>query len=143
MVLLTDAELAEDRAEAESRMGAANLGSDVVLKRHSGDVVQNEVTGVEAETWAQIGTPLARLSAMGSKHGTGAKGLTPGGVVWEQADRTLHLPASWTDLRTGDVAQVTAGESSGTFWRVLEATRHDQMTAWRVPVVQIDRPKDW
>lgn len=131
------------RAEAESRMGSTNGASDVTLKRKSGNVTQNETTGVEAQSWTPIGPSPARLSAMGSKRGAGAKGLTPGGVVWEQADRTLHLPASWTDLKTGDNVEITAGESEGTFWRVLEATRHDQMTAWRVPVLQIDRPKDW
>jgi hypothetical protein len=124
-------------------MGAANGSSDVALKRKSGNVAQNETSGFEAQTWTLIGATPARLSAMGSKRGAGAKGLTPGGVLWEQADRTLHLPASWTDLVTGDVVEITAGESAGTFWRVLEATWHDQATARRVPVLQIDRPKDW
>lgn len=137
------AELPFLRSEAEGRMGAANGSSDVTLKRKSGNAAQNETTGVEAQSWTLLGTPRARLGSMGSKRGAGVKNLSPGGVVWEQADRTLHLPASLGDLVTGDVAEVTAGESAGTFWRVLEATRHDQMTAWRVPVLQIDRPKDW
>lgn len=131
------------RRAAAARMGAVLDGSDVTLKRKSGNAVQNETTGIEAQTWTQTYATPARLSSQGSKRGAGAKGLTPGGVAWEQADRILHLPATVTDLVTGDVAQITAGESTGTFWRVLEATRHDQMTARRVPVLQVDRPEGW
>lgn len=131
------------RMTANSRMGASNLGSDVTLKRKSGNNTQNETTGVEAQSWTLVVATPARLAAMGAARGAGAKSLRPGGVVWEQADRTMHLPATVADLVTGDVVEITAGQSVGTFWRVLEATWHDQMTARRVPVLQIDRPKDW
>jgi hypothetical protein len=124
-------------------MGAANSGSDVTIKRKSGNVAQNEATGVEAQSWTHILDSAARFSAFGGGGVGREKPLNPGGVVWEQADRTLSLPAAVTGLVDGDMVEVVAGEIAGTYWRILETARHDQMTAFRVPVVQVDRPEGW
>jgi hypothetical protein len=124
-------------------MGAANGASDVTIKRKSGDVVQDETTGVEAQSWEAVLTGPARFSAFGGGGVGREKPLDPGGVTWEQADRTLSLPAATQDLVDGDVVEVTAGEIAGTFWRILESARHDQMTAYRLPVVQVDEPEGW
>lgn len=128
----------EDRALAVSRML-----STADIRRKSGNVTQNETSGVEGQTWTPIAITPARLAEFGAGAAGRNRPQRPGGVVWEQADRTLHLPASVSPLHDGDTVEMTAGENTGTFWRILEATWADQRTAYRLPVVQIDRPEGW
>lgn len=146
LVTLGDAlarELPFLRSQAESRMGAAN-GASTARIRRKGAGTQDEATGLVARVWTDIAASQpARLGPFGGGKSRGVRGLTPGGVTWEQADRILHLPASTPRLQDGDIAEITAGENVGTFWQVIESTWHDQATAYRVPVAQINRPEGW
>lgn len=132
------------RAHAESRMGAENSGSTVRIRRKGTVPVQNEENGISSYPWTDVyAAQPARLGPLGASSASRHHLLTPGGVTVEQAARTLHLPATTTGLVDGDVAEVINGEVAGTFWRILEATWLDQVTAHRVAVQQIDMPEGW
>jgi hypothetical protein len=57
--------------------------------------------------------------------------------------RTAHFPASTSNLRDGDLLEITSGENTGQVLRVVEADWSDQTTARRVPVVATQRPEEW
>lgn len=65
-----------------------------------------------------------------------------GDASQEAAGRMLHLPH---DRRVTDGAfvRIDEGEWVGTFWRLLDGTGADQMTALRVRVTQVDEPEGW
>lgn len=139
MDVSVEAALASGRARSVGR-----APSVVTVKRKAGNVAQDETSGVEAQTWTVIvDTSPARLAEFGAGAAGRNRPQRPGGVVWEQADRTLHLPAPLATLHDGDTVNITAGENAGTYWRILEATWADQRTAYRLPVVQIDIPENW
>lgn len=109
-------------------MSAANLGSDVVIRRKTGGV------------WSTVLTVPARLGAMGASATADArtKPLMAAGVRWQmQAQRVLHLPHTATGVQDGDQVSIAAGENAGTFWRVIESSWQDQSTEIRVAVAQI------
>jgi hypothetical protein len=63
-----------------------------------------------------------------------------GGVQVQVATRTAHF-AHDTDLRDGDLIEITAGELVGSVWRIVESDAADQQTARRVPVIATERPR--
>ena len=69
--------------------------------------------------------------------------VTPGQVPIEQAARVLHFPVATTALGDGDLFEITVGENAGTVWRLIKTTGQDQATARRIPVVQVERPREW
>jgi hypothetical protein len=121
------------RAEAEARMT-----SRASVYRDTGTTTQDEETGLELDTWTEV----AVESPFRLGRGDGTRTLTIGGVEVTVALRTGHFPAG-TDLRDGDLIDVTAGENVGTVWRVVEGDWADQQTAYRVPIVAADRPEEW
>jgi hypothetical protein len=128
-----DAELPFLRAEAEARMQ-----STCTVRRKTGQMVQNETTGEEVPEWEAVHTDLPfRLI-----HGR-SRTVTIGGVEFEEATARGDMPSDTTDLADGDLIEVTAGEWADTVWRIVEAVKGDQMTARRVPVVEVARPSEW
>ena len=128
--------LAHGRRSAESRMT-----STVTARRLTGDTT-TDADGYEIPEWAATHTDLScRLTA---RTGAGQSRTisTPGGDV-EIASRELHVPSGTTDIRDGDLFEITAGENVGTVWRVVEADGADQTTALRLPVVGAERPEEW
>lgn len=115
------------RAEAESRMTSrANIW------RTTGRTTQNEETGEEVPEWEIVHADLPfRL-----QHGR-SRTVTIGGVEFEEATAVGHVPAATTDLADGDHAEIVTGEWAGSVYRVVEAIKGDQMTARRVPVVEV------
>ena len=133
--LFTLAELAQHRADAESRMT-----SRVTVRRVTGETAQDEDTGAVVPVW--MVTYTARPFRLGGA-ASGSQTRDIGGVTTTLAIRTGHLPASTDNLRDNDLIEVTAGENAGLVLRVLEATWQDQATARRVPVVETQRPTEW
>ena len=126
------AALPELRAHAESRMGAANLGSDAVVLRFLGFADPDE-HGHEEEEWLLIHSGPMRLAGVRGGASPSRNETPPGGEL-QVAQRIAHFPASTPTFDDGDLIEITAGESAGTTWRVIEAARADQQTAYRVPV---------
>ena len=126
------------RMAAERRFGVSNGGSTATVWREdpTNPVI---VGGLETPNWTAVHTDLpGRIAA---HRGVGATRRTSIGQTEVQlAVREWHCPASTSGLRDGDVLKVTAGENSGLYFRIIEATGNDQSTARRVPVVEVQKP---
>lgn len=132
------AELPLLRVEAEARML-----SRVTVHRNTGDTAQDEGSGLEVPVWATVHTDIPfRLDGSSTGDG-GSRTVTVGGVEYQQATGVGHLPHDTTDLADDDFIEVTAGEWTGSVYRIIEATKKDQATARRVPVVEESRPGEW
>lgn len=139
--MFTQREIDEFRADAESRFGWANGngGSDAVVKRNDPANPQI-VDGLQVPRWDTIHAQLEGRIAGG--RGAGAsRTVTVGQSEVQVAVREWHCAASTTDLRDGDVVHITAGENAGRFFRIVEATGQDQATAYRLPVIEIQKPE--
>ena len=126
------------RFEAEARMQ-----SRVAVMRKTGLTTQNETTGEEVPEWATVHTDLPFRSDGGSTGDGGSRGVTIGGVTFEEATGVGHFPAATVDLEDGDLVDVTAGEWAGDVFRIVKALRFDQKTARRLPIVEEVRPAEW
>lgn len=134
MSLVTDTELAEFRALAESRMT-----SRVVVMRRAAD--PELVDDLEVDVWAAVHIDLPFRLDTGASGGS--RTVTIGGVEYQQATAVGHMPAGTVDLADDDLLEITAGEWAGTVVRIVEAVKGDQKTARRVPVVEETRPTEW
>ena len=141
--MFTQQEIAEFRADAESRYGWANGngGSDAVVKRNdlANPVV---VDGLKVPKWVVTHRLLIGRLA-GARGAAATRTVTVGQSEVQVAVRAWHCPATTTDLRDGDVLEIVAGENAGTFLQIVEATWQDQATARRLPVIEIQKPKGW
>lgn len=129
--------LIRGRAAAEARML-----SRCTIRRKT-DATTTDGDGNEVPVWATTYTahPLRLVSE--STGSTQSRRVETAGVQFELAVRTAHLPASTSDLRDGDLIDVTSGDNAGMVLRVIEADWADQTTARRVPVVATQRPTEW
>jgi hypothetical protein len=133
--MFTDQEIAEFRADAESRMTSRAL-----IKRPNGTTTNAD--GFKVDAWAIVYDGPFRLGGS-TRGGAGSRTARIGDIDVELAVRVAHFPASTTGLRDGDLIEVTGGENTGRFLRIVEATWQDQATARRVPVVEAKRPGGW
>lgn len=124
------------RAEAESRMTAR-----VAVMRKTGDTTI--VDGLEVPEWATVYADLPFRLAGSSTGDGGTRSVTVGGVEFQEATGVGNLPADTTDLADDDLIEVASGEWAGTVLRVVEASKKDQATARRFPVVEVQRPEEW
>lgn len=118
------------------------MWSRVNVRRSTGRTTQDESTGREVPQWATVRTDSPFRLRGGRGSSTGTKTVTTGGVELQLATAEGHLPAG-TEVRDGDLLEVTEGENAGTVWRVVESGRGDQQTAVRVPVIEARRPVEW
>lgn len=129
------------RALANSRMGAANGGSDVAVMRLTG-AMTTDPDGLEVPEWATVYTGPFRLG--GANAGSsGTRTVTVGSVELQLAVRVGHFPHDTAGLHDDDLIEVTAGESAGLVLRIVESSSADQQTALRLPVVETQRPEEW
>lgn len=133
---LTDV-LARGRAMAEERMT-----SRVVVMRKTGAKVK-DAKGYDVPEWAAMHVDLPFRSSGGSSGDGGSRGVTIGGVTFEQATGIGSFPAATIDLADDDLIEVTAGEWAGDVYRIVAAVRYDQKTARRLPIVETARPTEW
>lgn len=133
-----EAELPFLRAEAEARMVAR-----VTVYRKSGRQVQDESTGEESPEWLPIHLDLpARFPP--DRDGGKSRQVSVGGVDVVVGLREFHVPYFTDDLAEGDFVEVISGRSSGSVWRIVEASPPgDQATAYRLDIVQESRPDEW
>lgn len=118
------------------------MTSRVTVRRQSGTATDPE-TGLEGPGWVSVYADLPfRLGGSSSGDG-GTRRVTIGGVEYQQATAVGHMPADTTDLRDGDLLEITSGEWSGSVFRIIEAVKGDQKTARRVPIVEVSRPGEW
>lgn len=124
------------RAQAERRMT-----SRVTVGRRTGGTTDND-DDMQVEAWAAVHTDLPfRLSA--GSAGAGYRTVRVGDAEVQIAVRVGHMPASTSNLQDGDLIRVTAGENVGLVLQIAEATGHDQATARRVPVFEVQLPEGW
>ncbi len=128
--------LARGRTMANERMT-----SRVVVMRKTGGKVK--VNGYDVPEWGAVHVDLPFRSSGGSSGDGGSRGVTIGGVTFEEATGIGSVPATTVDLRDDDLIEVTAGEWAGDVWRIVAAIRYDQKTARRLPIVETARPEEW
>lgn len=132
-----DRELPFLRAEAEARMT-----STVTIRRKTGQKTKDD-RGLQVPEWEDVHVDLpARLSGTAANSAPYAT-QNIAGVGFTAPARVLHVPAATADLADDDFALITAGENAGLVIRLIEVGWQDQTTARRVPVVAVERPKEW
>ena len=131
-----DAAVSMGRAAAEARMT-----SRCTIRRKTDQTTT--VDGFEVPVWDTTYTALPLRLVSESTGTTQSRRVETAGVEYELAMRTAHFPASTSNLRDGDLIDVTAGENAGMVLRIVEADWSDQTTARRVPVVATQRPEEW
>lgn len=128
---------ANGAAVAEARMQ-----SRVRIMRKTGGTT-TDANGYEVPEWAVIYADLPFRSSAGSSGDGGSRGVTIGGVTFEDATGIGNMPATTTGLRDDDLVDVEVGEWPGDVFRIVAAVRYDQKTARRVPIVEEVRPSEW
>lgn len=132
-----DAELPFLRAEAIARMT-----SRVDVHRKTGGTT-TDTQGYEVPQWSIVHYDLPfRLGASTSGDG-GSRAVTIGGATFREATGVGNFPWDTLNLADDDLIEVRSGEWAGSVFRVVEATKKDQATARRVPVVEVPRPEEW
>ena len=116
-------------------LAMARMLSRVTIWRENGDEVVN---GIERVKWELIyaGVPFRLVDGQSTP-------VTVGGIDFADATGRGDLPAVITNLQDNDLIEVTRGEWVGSVFRVVKAIKGDQMTARRVPVVEVNRPTEW
>jgi hypothetical protein len=128
--------LSAGRHAAESRMLSA-----ATVHRKTG-ATTTDTRGLEVPGWDEVYEDRpCRIAGM-ARSQSPSRTVNIGGAEVQVATRTAHFPHD-TDLRDGDLIEITAGELIGSVWRVVEADAADQQTARRVPVIATDRPEEW
>lgn len=115
--------------------------SRVAVMRKTGDTT--EVNGYEVPEWAAVYVDIPFRSDSSSSGDGGSRGVTIGGVQFEDATGIGDFAATTTDLQDDDLIEVTSGEWTGDVFRIVAAIRYDQKTARRVPIVEEVRPEEW
>lgn len=129
--------LARGRELAESLMT-----STCRIGRNVGVGQQDEATGRRSIQWQIVYTGKTRVR--GQNAGTSPyRPDTPGTVPVNNAVRTIKLPASVTDVRDGDIVEITSGDLTGVFFQLDEAALQDLAVERRIQAVETSRPDDW
>jgi hypothetical protein len=121
---------------------ASRMTSTCTVRRKTG--ASTIVNGQKVPTWTAVHTDLPCRIGGANTGSAGFRTLSAdiGGGVSVPA-RVASLPHDTTDLRDGDLLEVTSGETEGLVFRLLEVDAQDQATALRVPVVGAARPMEW
>lgn len=131
-----DQVLPELRAEADARMA-----SRVRVMRRAGTTTDPD--GYEVPSWTLVHSSLPFRLGSGSNGDGGSKGVSIGGVTFEDATAVGHMPAGTRDLADDDLIEIVSGEWAGSVFRIVAAVGYDQKTARRVPIVENVRPGEW
>ena len=130
--------LAAGRRTAEARML-----SRATVRRKTG-ATTTASNGRKVPAWDDVHTDLpARVAGTAARTPARHRNLNVGGAEISESSRVLHFPAATTDLRDGDLVEITAGELTGAVFQIIEADWQDQATARRVPAVATERPEEW
>lgn len=115
------------------------MSSTCIVRRRTG---YTTVDGMQVPAWTDVYSGPVRIA--GAERGSsGSRTVTVGDTAVSLATRSAHFPAATTGLRDDDLIDVTGGECAGLALRIVEASWHDQATARRLPVVQVQRPEEW
>ena len=133
-----EAELPFLRAEAEARMKAC---SRATVKRQNGTTT--DADGYEVPAWEVVYTDIPCRISAGSTSDGGSRGVSIGGVTFEDATGVGHFPHPSPLFRDGDIFELTAGDWVGDFFMVVAAIRYDQQTARRLPIKEAAEPDGW
>jgi len=130
---------------AAARMGAANGGSDVVVRRSTGEFETNP-DGFQTPEWADVTSVVPFRLGGANRGGAGTRPATIGTTEVSLAVRVGSFPHdvdAGDGLQDGDYIDIVAGENEGLVLLVVEGDWQDQATARRVPVVTVQRPEEW
>lgn len=117
------------------------MTSRATVKRQNGTTT--DADGYEVPAWQVIYTDLPCRVSPGSTSDGGSRGVSIGGVTFEDATGVGHFPHPSPLFRDGDVLELTAGDWAGDFFTVVAAIRYDQQTARRLPIREASEPEGW
>lgn len=120
-----------------------NYPSGATVMRKTGELEQNESTGLEDPIWAAVHVDIPFRLDGGSTGDGGSRTVTVAGIAYEQATAVGHMPWDTADLLDDDHIDITSGEHVGSVWRIVKAVMGDQQTARRLPVEGVQRPEEW
>lgn len=115
--------------------------SRATVMRKTGDMT--EVNGYEVPEWETVYIDHPFRVDTGSSGDGGSRGVSIGGVTFEDATGIGEFSAITADLQDDDLIEITAGEWRDDIYRIVAAVRYDQKTARRVPIVEEVRPEEW
>lgn len=118
------------------------MTSRVTVRRKLDTTTTNDA-GYEVPDWLVVHADLPFRTGAGSSGDGGSRGVTIGGVTFEDATAVGHFPATTADLRDDDFIDVVSGEWVGSVFRIVAAIAYDQKTARRLPIVEESRPEEW
>lgn len=120
------------------------MTSRATIHRATAGAPQNEVTGLKGSTWTAVATAVPlRLKAGSASSAGNIRREVVGGIELSQSLAQGYMPAATTGIRDNDLIEITSGEWAGTVWRILEATKGDQLTSRRLPLIETTRPAEW
>jgi hypothetical protein len=118
------------------------MQSRVTVIRKTGDTT-TDADGYEVPEYEAVHVALPFRTGAGSSGDGGSRGVTIGGVTFEDATAIGHMPATTEDLQDNDLIIVESGEWEGDVFRIVAAVRYDQKTARRLPIVEDVQPPGW
>lgn len=117
------------------------MTSRCTIRRKTGNMVL-DADNQQIPEWVVVYTDLpCRIASNPGQ--SRSRSQTPGEAEIERATPRLDFPASTSDLRDNDHADMTAGENTGDVFRLDETDWTDQATARRIPVMAVERPQEW
>jgi hypothetical protein len=94
--------------------------------------------GLKKSTWSKTTGVPVRIGGTSDAYST----VDIDGAPVSVPVRVASFPIG-TAIKDGTVIEMTAGDTTGLFYRVVESGGKDQSTALRVQVVGIERPEGW
>ena len=119
------------------------MTSRCTIRRKTGATTIDPTTGFKVPVWDDVHTDLPMRLAGAIRGQSQARRTETAGVQFETAMRTANFPASTSNLRDGDLVDITSGENAGVVVCIVEAQWQDQATARRLPVMETLRPEEW
>lgn len=136
--IITDDEMAEHRADAESRMTSRAL-----IGRRTG-ARATAPSGAIVDAYALVCPDPLPARLRGSRGGDSpSRTVSAGDAEVQVGTPELHLPRWVDDVQDGDVIHIVSGERTDSWWLVVEGDLADQQTATRLPVVATTKPEGW
>lgn len=122
---------------------AQRMRSRCRVMRITDRVTQDETNGHEVPVWVEIYTGLpCRVGDAGGRSPS-SRTVDLGELDQEAGSRVISLPVDASLIADHDLVDITDGENAGTVWQITESDWADQKTARRVPVLAVDRPREW
>lgn len=123
------------------RAASARMTSTCNVRRKTGATAL--VGGFKVATWETVHSAIACRVAGANSGSSQSRTVSTGAADVAVPVRVVSFAYDTTDLRDGDLIELTAGDTDNLVLRIVEADPQDQATARRVLAVGTTRPAEW